>query len=109
MSYISKEDLILKIMANTANNPWILLTEKDTDLYHLVAHTKALEKIINEMPSANVQENTSAHYIAESDGYADGYPVYDMWYCSNCDYCFEEYDEMPPYKYCPNCGAKFER
>ena len=55
MKYINADDLILKIV-NTANNPWILLTEEDTDLYYLVAHTKALAKIINEMPSADVVE-----------------------------------------------------
>jgi len=54
VKYINTEDLILKIMANTANNPWILLADKDSDLYHLVAHTKALAKIINEMPPADV-------------------------------------------------------
>lgn len=41
----------------------------------------------------------------EYDGYADGYPVYDLWGCSECggEYCGE--DVPVEYMYCPNCGA----
>lgn len=46
-------------------------------------------------------------WVGEADGYADGLPVYDMWYCSNCDYAVES-DEMPTWNFCPNCGAKME-
>lgn len=50
---------------------------------------------------------THAQWIGESDGYADGNPVYDEWFCSNCDYCVED-DEKPNWNYCPNCGAKMD-
>lgn len=43
----------------------------------------------------------------EYDGYADGYPVYDVWECSECgeEHNGEE-DTLP--NYCPNCGAKMK-
>ena len=41
------------------------------------------------------------------DGYADGYPVYDEWECSECHFACEGEGE-PPLNYCPNCGAKME-
>lgn len=47
------------------------------------------------------------YWRGEYDGYADGQPVYDMWYCSECDYYVED-DSYPEYKYCPNCGTKMD-
>lgn len=58
--------------------------------------------------SNNLEEIKHAQWIGEADGYADGELVYDMWYCSNCDYC-EDNDEMPWYNYCPSCGAKIDK
>ena len=43
----------------------------------------------------------------EYDGYADGYPVYDLWECSECrDEHRGDEDTLTPY--CPQCGAKLE-
>lgn len=53
-----------------------------------------------------MEECKSGYFVGEYDGYADGAPVYDMWSCSACGHYFDEFDEMPSYKYCPNCGAK---
>lgn len=43
----------------------------------------------------------------EYDGYADGYPVWDLWECSECQ---EEHsgDEDTLTPYCPNCGARMD-
>ena len=43
----------------------------------------------------------------EYDGYADGYPVWDLWECSECR---EEHsgDEDTLTPYCPNCGARMD-
>ena len=46
-----------------------------------------------------------AHWIGEADGYADGKPACDVWYCSNCDYCYDG-DKKPNWNYCPNCGVR---
>ena len=43
----------------------------------------------------------------EYDGYADGYPVYDTYECSNCHE--EHYGEVDTLtNYCPHCGAKMD-
>lgn len=65
----------------------------------------ALQAIISDIPSADVRPVVRGHYVGEYDGYADGNPVYDMWYCSECGCFFEDWDEKPTYNFCPNCGA----
>ena len=40
----------------------------------------------------------------DGDGYADGQIVLDMWTCSECGAVYEA--DEPPYRCCPNCGAK---
>ena len=37
-----------------------------------------------------------------------GEPVVDIWSCSECDEVFDEWDEKPTWKYCPECGARME-
>ena len=64
-----------------------------------------LQIAIRRIPAADVRPVVRGHYVGEYDGYADGNPVYDMWYCSECGCCFEEWDEEPTYNFCPNCGA----
>ena len=46
-------------------------------------------------------------WIGEGDGYADGELVYDVWNCSECDYCIDDGTDDPELlpKYCPGCGA----
>jgi len=47
-------------------------------------------------------------WIGEADGYADGELVYDVWNCSECNYCIDDGTDDPELlpNYCPNCGAK---
>lgn len=40
----------------------------------------------------------------ESDGYADGGPVYDMAYCPACNFEYEEGDKDWGEPFCPHCG-----
>lgn len=42
----------------------------------------------------------------ESDGYADGYPVYDTWICPRCGEHYET--EVDKYDYCPHCGQRID-
>ena len=44
----------------------------------------------------------------EGDGYADGYLVYDMAYCPECNYEFEDGCETWECTYCPNCGQRLK-
>ena len=57
---------------------------------------------------AAMQESKRGRWIPlEYDGYADGFPVWNLWECSRCQ---EEHsgDEDTLTPYCPNCGAKME-
>lgn len=42
--------------------------------------------------------------IYESDGFADGNPVYDFAICPCCKYAYEEGDKDWNLPFCPNCG-----
>ena len=54
-----------------------------------------------------VEERCGEWVPLEYDGYADGYPVWDLWECSECgqEHSGDE-DTLTPY--CPNCGAKMD-
>lgn len=41
----------------------------------------------------------------EFDGYANGFPVYDVYECSECG--MDYYGEIT-HNYCPNCGARMD-
>ncbi|MBO5837247.1 MAG: hypothetical protein J6Q92_05070 [Oscillospiraceae bacterium] len=50
-------------------------------------------------------------WVGEADGYADGELVYDVWYCSECNYCIDDGTDDPDLlpNYCQNCGAKLSK
>ena len=51
------------------------------------------------------KEMKTGEWCADYDGYSDGEPVYDMWWCSACGEYFDEWDDRPTWNFCPNCGA----
>ena len=55
------------------------------------------------LPTVTPKMRTGRFLGTAFDGYADGYPVYFEWQCSECGCVFE--DEEPTYNFCPNCGA----
>lgn len=64
---------------------------------------KSLAMVENAV-AQDAQPVVHAYWLgAEYDGYADGYPVYHLWECSNCG---EESREESAY--CPECGAKMD-
>jgi rubrerythrin len=58
---------------------------------------------LSQLSSAQSEQRRGRFIGTEYDGYADGYPVYCEWKCSECGCVFE--DEEPVYNFCPNCGA----
>ena len=44
----------------------------------------------------------------EYDGYADGYPVYDLWECSECGEEVRGEDVPDTHPWCHGCGAKMD-
>ena len=61
-------------------------------------------------PCDHFESKSEGEWIGEADGYADGELVYDVWNCSECNYCIDDgtddADLLP--NYCPNCGAKMK-
>ena len=77
-------------------------TETDYCSYH---STNGVTSSTLEVPKKHPSAERVGEWIGEADGYADGELVYDMWYCSNCDYQIDD-DREPTFNYCPNCGAR---
>ena len=92
--YIRKQDAVNSVECANGNITW---AERDD-----------CKKRLEELPPADVAPVVHGKYVGEYDGYADGNPVCDMWYCSVCGCCFEDWDEKPTYNFCPNCGAKMD-
>lgn len=44
----------------------------------------------------------------ESDGYADGEPVYDVAHCPTCNRDFEDCWDSWECNYCPDCGQRLK-
>ena len=44
----------------------------------------------------------------ESDGYADGEPVYDVAHCPTCNREFEDGWDSWECNYCPDCGQRLK-
>ena len=62
---------------------------------------------IERLPAADVAPVVHGKWIGAGDGYADGELVFDVWHCSECDYCIDDGTDDPETlpKYCPGCGA----
>lgn len=72
----------------------------------LLEYRKTVLRIIEEQQTIEAEPVKHGRWIPlEYDGYADGFPVWDLWECSQCQ---EEHsgDEDTLTPYCPNCGCK---
>ena len=69
-----------------------------------------LVKLIKKIEVGELVEVKHGEWTGEADGYADGKLVYDVWYCSECNYCIDNGTDDPELlpNYCPNCGAKMD-
>lgn len=65
-----------------------------------------LTGVIEAQPTIDAQPVKRGVWMADGDGYADGYLVYDTFTCSECGEIFE--GDEPTFNYCPNCGAKMQ-
>lgn len=103
---ISKTEALIKIRGCYPSLP-ILKKNRKTWQEEYEGYIKAYE-IIQGLPTV---EPKTGHWIGtEYDGYADGYPVYDVYECSECGMEYDATDDGEiTHNYCPNCGAKMER
>lgn len=67
-------------------------------------------EIVASAPAADVAPVVHGRWLGEGDGYADGEIVFDVWHCSECDYCIDDGTDDPSMlpRYCPNCGTKMD-
>lgn len=91
--YISREAVVKNLLDECVIMGYGGLTPRD------------VTRVVACTPNADVVERKRGEWIGESDGYADGNPVYDIWSCSCCGRYFDEWDEMPTWNFCPVCGA----
>ena len=67
---------------------------------------KSVIGVLDEIDAVDAEPVRHGKWIGiEYDGYADGYPVYYLWECSECGY--EHKGEDTP-EYCQDCGAKMD-
>ena len=60
-------------------------------------------KIVEKLPEIKPERMCGKWIPIEYDSYADGYPVYDKWECSNCGHEHNgEEDTLTAF--CPDCG-----
>lgn len=85
---ISRSDVKKYLSAPDANGDRVIY-ESDLDL----------------LPSVTPKEKTGHWKPIEYDGYADGYPVWDVWECSKCG-LEHNGDKESLTAFCPDCGAK---
>ena len=66
-------------------------------------------KLIEEAPAADVVPVVHGRWVGlEYDGYADGYPVYDLWECSECGEEERGEDVPTTHPWCHGCGARMD-
>ena len=76
----------------------------------LATHSDYYNKIRDEediyLIKAIVKKEIPKKPFFESDGYADGYPVYDTWICPRCGHNYEV--DSDKFDYCPKCGKRID-
>lgn len=65
--------------------------------------------IVKAAPAADVVPVVHGRWVGlEYDGYADGYPVYDLWECSVCGEEVSGEDVPTTHPWCHGCGARMD-
>lgn len=91
-----KKEAVMEILRDGKNFPYASVTTQ-----------RCVMERVGSIPVANVNAAKVGHWIGEGDGYADGAMVYDVWHCSECDFCIDDGTDDPDLlpQYCEGCGA----
>ena len=69
-----------------------------------------LIKVGSAFPTIEAEPVRHGRWVGlEYDGYADGYPVYDVWECSECGEEVKGEDVPITHPWCHGCGAKMDK
>lgn len=83
--------------------------DKENGNEHFVYGVESVLEYADYLPRVEAEPVVHAHWVGtQYDGYADGYPVYDLWECSECREEYESEGDPPPYDRCPHCGAHMD-
>lgn len=82
--------------------------KKEAYVNGVLAAKSVLKEVFSNQKEADVAPVRHGKWYGEYDGYADGEPVYDMWFCSECGWDCDGQEDEPMWKYCPNCGAEMD-
>lgn len=93
------EDLINKLR-ELPHLLFVQLGEHEDVVYQAA---DAIEELDKKSPKL---DRGFGEWQADYDGYSDGEPVCDMWWCSECGTYFDEWDDKPTWNFCPFCGAE---
>ena len=78
--------------------------------YDGTCHNCRMTETIADFPAADVVKVKHGIWIGiEYDGYADGYPVYDLWECSECGEEVRGDDVPSTHPWCHSCGARMDK
>ena len=72
----------------------------------ILGDNSSIADIINEQPTADVQEVERGYWISERD--PDENNRIQCFHCSVCDDDFHYIGAFVATKYCPNCGARMD-
>lgn len=72
----------------------------------ILGDNSSIADIINEQPTADVQEVRRGYWISERD--PDENNRIQCFHCSVCDDDFHYIGAFVATKYCPNCGARMD-
>ena len=65
---------------------------------------------LQNLPAADVAEVRHGRWVGiEYDGYADGFPVYDLWECSECGEEVRGEDVPATCPWCHSCGSCMDK
>ena len=87
----SIKDALVNVITLATHSDYYNKDRDDKDIYLIKAIVK---KEIPKKP------------FFESNGYADGYPVYDTWICPRCGTNYEV--DSDKFDYCPKCGKRID-
>ena len=108
---MANEQRLIDEFKNEIKNEFIeLCCGNDFEELTLLEIGETIDRIYEKYIAIPTVEVAHGRWDGEADGYSDGEFVYDVWYCSECNYLIDDGTDDPNMlpNYCPHCGAKMD-